>query len=58
MKIGDRVNKKKGYSFPGIVVSKFLTTEGNTRYVVEMDDHHLLHIFNEEQLIHESKSIR
>lgn len=51
MKIGDKVDKSKGYTFPGIIVSKFKTTEGNLRYVVEMDTHHLLHIFNEDQII-------
>lgn len=48
--IGDKVNKTKGYKFPGTVVSVFTTTTGNVRYVVEMDEYHLLHIFNEEQL--------
>lgn len=50
MKIGDHVNKKSGYTFPGRVVAKFETSEGKIRYVVEMDQHRLLHIFNEDQL--------
>lgn len=50
MKIGDRVNKIKGYSFPGIVVAVFETTKGEIRVVVEMDNFGLLHIFNESQL--------
>ena len=50
MKIGDHVNKIKGYSFPGIVVAVFETTKGEIRVVVEMDNFGLLHIFNESQL--------
>lgn len=49
-KVGDKVDKVKGYKFPGTVVSVFKTTEGNIRLVVEMDTYGLLHIFNEEQL--------
>lgn len=54
--IGDRVDKVKGYSFPGIVVSVFHTTTGELRFVVEMDVHHLLHIFNANQLVLKSPS--
>lgn len=50
MKIGDKVNKIKGYQFPGTVVSVFETTKGEIRLVVEMDNFGLLHIFNESQL--------
>lgn len=49
--VGDRVNKIKGYRFPGIVVSVFPTKDGNIRLVVEMDEFGLLHIFNESQLL-------
>lgn len=48
--VGDRVNKPKGYKFPGTVVSVFETTKGEIRYVVELFDLGLLHIFNEQQL--------
>ena len=50
-KVGDLVNKAKGYEFPGTVVSTFYTTTNQVRYVVEMDNFHLLHIFNESQLV-------
>lgn len=49
-KVGDRVNKLKGYEFPGTVVAVFVTTVGETRLVVEMDNYGLLHIFNPNQL--------
>jgi hypothetical protein len=49
-KVGDAVYKPKGYKFPGEVRSVFTTKEGNVRYVVEMKDYGLLHIFNEGQL--------
>lgn len=50
LKVGDRVNKSKGYKFPGTVVAVFFTTTGELRLVVEMDTFGLLHIFNENQL--------
>lgn len=50
LKTGDKVNKPKGYKFPGTVVAVFTTTLGDTRYVVEMEGYGLLHIFNREQL--------
>lgn len=49
-KIGDKVDKITGYSFPGTVVSVFVTTAGKIRLVVEMDNFGLLHIFNEDGL--------
>lgn len=49
-KVGDKVDKVKGYQFPGTVVSVFITTSGETRLVVEMDNYGLLHIFNPSQL--------
>jgi len=36
LKVGDRVKKIKGYSFPGEIVSIFNTTKGVERFVVEM----------------------
>lgn len=49
-KIGDKVYKPKGYKFPGIVVSVFQTTTGETRIVAELIDNGMLHIFIESQL--------
>jgi hypothetical protein len=48
--IGDKVDKVFGYRFPGDVRAVFRTTQGNLRYVVELEQYGLLHIFNEEQL--------
>ncbi len=51
--IGDRVEKLAGYKYPGVVVSKFKTTAGKIRYVVECtspDCEGMLHIFNAAQL--------
>lgn len=48
--IGDHVGKRAGYAFHGTIVARFRPSSGEIRYVVEMDDHHLLHIFNEAQL--------
>lgn len=48
--VGAKVDKVKGYKFPGTVVSAFRNSLKEKRYVVEMDNFHLLHIFNEEQL--------
>lgn len=50
MEVGTKVNKVKGYQFPGTIVAKFNTTKGDVRYVVEMENYGLLHIFNGEQL--------
>lgn len=53
IKHGDKVSKVKGYKFPGVVVSVFKTTGGDTRYVVEATGKKyvgMLHIFNGEQL--------
>jgi len=49
-KVGDKVYKPKGYKFPGIVVSVFQTTSGDTRIVAELIDNGMLHIFSESQL--------
>ncbi len=33
--VGDKVQKLKGYKFPGVVVSAYHTLAGKDRYVVE-----------------------
>lgn len=51
---GDHVKKKSGYKWPGVIVSKFLTTAGETRFVVECTARACagaLHIYNEGQLV-------
>lgn len=51
--VGDRVKKAKGYLWPGVVVSRFVTLGGEPRYVVECivaEVAGALHIFNAEQL--------
>lgn len=59
-KIGDRVQKKLGYPFPGVVVGVFLVPacDGEDSYYYRYDvlaSHSLfrglLHIFNDEQLV-------
>lgn len=53
MNVGDKVQKVKGYKYPGVIVSKFQTLAGETRYVVECtipDIAGMLHIFSEENL--------
>jgi len=54
--LGDAVNKRKGYSFPGEVVSAFVTSSGGvTRYVVESTVlPGLLHIYSEDDLVRTS----
>ena len=50
---GDRVQKIKGYRWPGVVVSAFQTLNGEWRYAVECttpDVQGALHIYNREQL--------
>jgi hypothetical protein len=49
--LGDLVDKHRGYTFPGTVVSVFYTTKGDLRYVVELSGYGLMHIFNEDQLV-------
>lgn len=51
LEIGTKVDKWSGYHFPGTIVAKFNTLDGKERYVVEMDEYGLLHIFNRDQLI-------
>ncbi len=51
--VGDRVQKAKGFKFPGVVRSVFTTNAGAVRCVVEADHWDfagMLHIYNPEQL--------
>ncbi|WP_316194488.1 hypothetical protein [Bradyrhizobium sp. SZCCHNRI3052] len=53
MKVGDKVEKIKGYKWPGVVVSMFSTLKGKPRLVVECTVPEVggaLHIYNPEQL--------
>lgn len=48
-----KVRKRRGYKWPGIIVSCFLTTKGDLRFVVECtvpEVEGALHIFSPEQL--------
>lgn len=49
--VGTSVNKRKGYKFPGEVRAVFTNSNGEIRYVVELRNFGLLHIFNEDQLM-------
>lgn len=52
-KLGDTVQKTKGYKYPGVIVAVFTNIAGDTRYVVEATGEEykgMLHIFNGEQL--------
>jgi len=49
-KVGDKVQKPKGYKFDGIVVAVFHNTAGDVRIVAELIDNGILHIFSENQL--------
>jgi len=51
--VGDRVKKKTGYGFPGVVVAVFNNLKGDERLVVECivpGVLGMLHIFNPEQM--------
>ncbi len=53
LKCGDIVEKRQGYSFPGVVDCVFTTLRGETRVVVEATGpgyRGMLHIFNPDQL--------
>lgn len=56
-KVGDKVDKRKGYSFPGIIVSVFNNLAGEERIVVQADTKQgkpffgILHIFDASALI-------
>lgn len=50
---GDRVEKRSGYLWPGIVVAVFSNLDGEVRYVVECIEPNVrgaLHIYNAGQL--------
>lgn len=51
--VGDHVKKRRGYKWPGVVVSRFFNLQGEQRYVVECTVPEVsgaLHIYNPEQL--------
>lgn len=51
--VGDRVRKRIGYKWPGVVVAAFETLAGERRYVVECTVPEVagaLHIYSREQL--------
>jgi len=56
LEIKDKVSKKKGYAFDGVIVAIFKNTKGQTRVVAEHlgsqtdESGGMLHIFNESQL--------
>lgn len=53
MTIGDKVQKIKGYRWPGVIVADFTTLSGQRRLVVECTAEAVagaLHIYNEDQL--------
>ena len=49
-KVGDKVEKIKGYTFEGIVVSVFHKVNNEIRLVVEMSGTGMLHVFSESNL--------
>lgn len=54
MQIGDKVQKVKGYSWPGVIVADFVNLKGQRRLVVECTVPEVsgaLHIYNEDQLV-------
>jgi hypothetical protein len=53
VKTGDRVQKRRGYKWPGIIVAVFETLEGEMRVVVECTVPEVagaLHIYSPDQL--------
>ena len=53
LEVGDKVEKVKGYRWPGVVVAVFETTGGKLRYVVECTIPEVagaLHIYSPEQI--------
>jgi hypothetical protein len=53
MMVGDRVEKIKGYRWPGVVIGVCVTLAGETRYVVECTVPEVvgaLHIYAPEQI--------
>jgi hypothetical protein len=52
--VGDKVNKLRGYKWPGVVVARFQTLGGDTRYVVECTVPEVagaLHIYSPSDLV-------
>jgi hypothetical protein len=51
-KLGDRVRKRGGDEYPGLIVSVFTSSAGRTCYVVEVDPpfSEAFHVLEEEQL--------
>jgi hypothetical protein len=52
-RIGDKVQKIKGYKYPGIVICVFRTRDRKARYVVEADHpdfRGMFHIFSNNDL--------
>lgn len=52
--VGDRVQKVRGYRWPGVVVALFQTRKGQTRLVVECtvpEVEGALHIYAPDQLL-------
>lgn len=53
MRVGDRVQKRSGYKWPGVIVAIFETLSGETRVVVECtvpDVAGALHIYSLAQI--------
>lgn len=53
MKIGDTVQKTRGYKWPGVIVADFTTLDGKRRLVVECTVPEVagaLHIYSPEQI--------
>lgn len=53
MKLGDTVEKIRGYKWPGVVVASFVTTRGEHRLVVECTVPEVagaLHIYSPDQI--------
>ena len=53
LKVGDRVEKLRGYKWPGVIVAIFSTLDGELRIVVECTVPEVagaLHIYNPEQV--------
>lgn len=51
--VGAKVQKRQGYTYPGIVIGSVVTSQNQLRYVVEADHPDfkgMLHIFNADQL--------
>lgn len=55
-RVGQRVEKPKGYPYPGHVVSVFATRSGDVRLVVESEHAPgMLHIFAPSQMVPQPK---